>query len=96
MEKQHRIISLFLESLGSECKEIQQTAYGEKRPVFGIASVPYTDFGNTTSNKFNIWSHWVESVWKCNTQHIAKLDQFFGLHKSQILVSIWDSINPKY
>ena len=75
-----------MESLGSECKEIQQTAYGENRSVFGIASIPYADFGNTTSNKFNIWSHWVESVWKCNIQHIAKLGQHLELRQSQILI----------
>ena len=30
-------------------------------------------FGNTTPNKFNTWSHSVDSVWKYNIQHIANL-----------------------
>ena len=39
--------------------------------------------------------HWVESVWKHNTQHNAKLGQYLGFHRSPILVSIWDLWNPK-
>ena len=36
------------------------------------------------------------SVYKHNAQHIAKLGQYLGFHRSQILVNIWNSINPNY
>ena len=39
--------------------------------------VTFYYFGNTTPNKFNIWSHWVESGMENNTQHIANLVQYF-------------------
>ena len=76
--------------------EIQHTVYRQLRSVFGIASIPNTDFGSLTPNKFNICSHCHESVWKHYAQHIVELGQCLGLHKSQILLSIWDSINPKH
>ena len=62
----------------------QHTAYRQTRSVFGIASIPNINFGSITSNKFNICSHWLESVWKHNAQHIADLGQH------------WDCINAKY
>ena len=74
----------------------QRKAYRQFRPVFGIASIPNTDFGSITRNIFFICSHSVVSVWKHNAQHLAELSQYLGLHKSQILASIWDSINHKY
>ena len=66
--------------------EIQHTAYRQIRSVFGNASISNTDFGSITPNKFNICSHWVESVWKHNTQHITNLGQYLGLRQSQILI----------
>ena len=66
--------------------EIQHTAYRQIRSVIGTASISNTDFGSITPNKFNICSHWVESVWKHNTQNIANLCQYFGLRQSQILI----------
>ena len=68
--------------------EIQRTTYGQIRSVFETASIPNTDFGSITPNKFSNCSHWAESVWKDNTQHMAKLWQCLGFHRSQILVSI--------
>ena len=53
--------------------------------MFGIASIKFTDFTNTTPNNINIWSHWVESVWEENTQHIANMCQYLGSRQSQIL-----------
>ena len=76
--------------------EKQRTAYRQIRSIFEIASTPKTNFGSITLNKFNICIHWLESVWKHNAQHIAELGQYLRLHKFQILVSIWNSINPKY
>ena len=70
--------------------EIQHTAYRQIRSAFGIASIPNTDFGSITPNEFSNSSQCVESVWKHNTQHIAKLGQYLVFHRSQILVSIWD------
>ena len=55
------------------------TAYRQIRSIFGIASIPNTDFGSITPNKFSNCSNWVESVWKHNTQHVAKLGQYLGL-----------------
>ena len=57
----------------------QHSAYRQFRSVFGIASIPNTDFASMTPNKFNIQSHWVEVVWKHNTQHIANLSSVFGI-----------------
>ena len=68
--------------------ETQRTAYRQIRSVFGIASILNTDFGSITPNKFSNCSHWVEIVWKDNTKHFAKLGQYLGFHRSQILVSI--------
>ena len=60
------------------------------RSVFGIASIPNADFGSITPNKCSNCSHWVESVRKHNTEHVAKVGQYLGFHRFQILVSIWD------
>ena len=49
---------------------MEHTAYRQIRSVFGIASIPNTGFGSITPNKCSNCSHWVESVWKQNTQHI--------------------------
>ena len=57
-----------MESLSRERIEIQHTAYRQLRLVFGIAPMPNTDFESITPNKFSNCSHWVESVWKHNTQ----------------------------
>ena len=51
-----------------------------------LVDVSFYYFGNTTPNKFDFCSHWVEGVWKDNTQHIAKLGQYLGLRQSQILI----------
>ena len=59
--------------------EKQHTAYRQFSSVFGIASIPNTDFGNITPNKLNICSPCLESVWKHNAQHIAELGQYLGL-----------------
>ena len=48
--------------------------------------VTFYYFGNTTPNKFNIWSQWVESVWKYNTQQIAELGQYLGFYPFQRLM----------
>ena len=69
---------------------MEHTAYRQIRSVFGIASIPKTDFGTIAPNKCSNCSHWVESVLKQYTQHIAKLGQYLGFHRFQILVSIWD------
>ena len=61
--------------------EIQHSAYRQFRSVFGIASISKTDFGSLTPNKLNLCSPWLESVWKYNAQHIAKLGQYLGLHQ---------------
>ena len=61
--------------------EIHHTAYGQIRSVFGVASIPNTEFGSLTPNKFIICSHWLESVWKHNAQHTAELGQYLGLHQ---------------
>ena len=66
--------------------ETQHTAYRQIGSVFGIAPISNADFGTITPNNFNIWSQWVESVWKNNTQHIANLVQYLGLRQSQILI----------
>ena len=42
--------------------ERKHTVYRQIRSVFGIVSIPNTDFGSIASKKFNICSHWVESV----------------------------------
>ena len=55
--------------------EIQDTAYRQLRSVFEIATTPNTDFGSITPNKFKIYSHSVENIWKHNTEHIANLGQ---------------------
>ena len=70
----------------------QHTAYRQFRSVFGIASIPNTDFRILSPNKFNIYIHWLENAWKDNAQHIAELDRYLGLHQSQIQVSIWNSM----
>ena len=70
--------------------EIQHSAYRQFRSVFGIASIPNTDFGSITPNNFNICSYWVEVVWKPNTQQIANLD--LRMRQSQIL--ILESLTP--
>ena len=64
--------------------ETQHTAYRQFRSAFGFASTPNTDFGCITPNKFNICSHWFESVW--NSTHSI----------SPNYVSIWVCINLKY
>ena len=61
--------------------EIQHTAYRQIRSVIGTASIANTDFGSLAQNEFNIYSHWLESLWKHNPQHIAELGQFLGLHQ---------------
>ena len=66
--------------------EIQHSAYRQFRSVFGIASIPNTDFGGITPNKFNIRSPWVEIAWKYNTQFIANFGHYMGLRQSQILL----------
>ena len=66
--------------------EIQHITFRQIRPVFGIASIPNTNLGSIMPNNINICSHWVDSVWKHNTQHIANLGQYFGLRQSQILI----------
>ena len=58
----------------------KHTAYRQFRSVFGIASIPNTDFRSLTPNKFNICSNWLESVCKHNAQHIAEIGQCLGLH----------------
>ena len=63
--------------------EIQHIAHRQIRSVFGIASIPNTDFGSITPNEFIICSQWVESVWKHND--IAKLRQYLGWD----CISIW-------
>ena len=68
--------------------EIQRTTYRQIRSVFGTASIPNTDFGSITPNKFSNFSHWTENVWQENTQHMTNLWQYLGFHRSQILVSI--------
>ena len=60
--------------------ETQHTAYCQFRPVFGIASIPNTDFGSLKPNKLSFCNPWLESVWKDNAQHIAELGQYLGLH----------------
>ena len=66
--------------------EIQHSGYRQIRSVFGIASIPNTDFESITPNKFIICSHWVEVVWNHNKQHIPNLGQYLGLRQSQILI----------
>ena len=61
--------------------ETQHSAYSQFRSVFGIASIPNTDFGSLTPNKINICSPWLESVWKHNGQPIAELGQYLGLYQ---------------
>ena len=61
--------------------EIQHTSYCQIKSVIGSASIPNTEFGSLLPNKFNICSHWFESV-----RNIAELGQYFELHKSKILV----------
>ena len=61
--------------------ETQHTIYRQFMSVFGFASIPKTDFGSLTQNKFNIYSHWLESVWKHNPQHIAELGHYLGWHQ---------------
>ena len=56
--------------------EIEHTAYRQIMLVFGIVFTPNTDFESLTQIKFNICSHWLDSVWKHNAQHIAEL---FGI-----------------
>ena len=56
--------------------KIQHKAYRQNRSVFVIALILNTDYGSITPKKLNICSHWVESVWKYNIQHIATLSQF--------------------
>ena len=61
--------------------EIQHSAYRQFRSVFGIASIPNSDFGSIKPNKLNICSPWHESVWKQNAQHVADLRQYLGMHQ---------------
>ena len=49
--------------------EIQHTAHRHFRSVFWIASIPNTDFGSLTPNKFNICSHCHQIVWKQPTAY---------------------------
>ena len=62
------------------------TAYRPSRSVFGIASIPNTDFRSLRTIIFSICNHWFESVWKHSTQHIAHLGQYLGLRQSHILI----------
>ena len=61
--------------------EIQHTAYRQFKSVFEIDSLPNFDFGSITPNKFNICSHWLQNVWKQNTQHITEVGQYLGFHQ---------------
>ena len=44
--------------------KIEHLACCQTRSAFGIASIKFTDFTNTTPKNINSWSHWVESVWE--------------------------------
>ena len=59
--------------------EAQHKAYRQLSSVFGIASVPNTDFGSSTPNKFKICSHWLESVWKSNLTAYRRIRSVFGI-----------------
>ena len=56
--------------------ELQHTTFRQIRSIFVIPSIPNTDFRSVTPKKLNVCSHWVDGVWKHNTQHIAKLCQY--------------------
>ena len=55
--------------------ETQYTVNHQIGSVFGIESIPNTDFGSITPNKLNNCSHWLESVCMHSAQHIAELCQ---------------------
>ena len=57
-----------------------------KHLITKSVDVTFYYFGNTKPNKFKTWSHWLESVWKNNTQYIANSSQYLGLRQCQILV----------
>ena len=59
----------YKESLGRECIELQHTAYRQIRSVFVFPSIQNTHFGSVNPILHSLF----ESVWKHNTQHIAKL-----------------------
>ena len=55
----------------------QHTVYRQFRSVYGIASVPNTDFESLMPSKLEICSPWIESAWKHNAQYLG-LHQYLG------------------
>ena len=75
---------------------MEHTAYRQIRSVFGIASIPNTDFGSITPNKCSNCSHWVECMEIKHTAYrqirslsgipsIPNTGQYLGLMESRKL-----------
>ena len=85
---------------------MEHTAYRQTRSVFGIASIPNTDFGSIMPNNFSKCSHWVESMEIQHTAYrqfrsvfgipssIPNIGQYLGLMKSEKLEKF--GINMEY